>query len=570
MFLAAAAFAASILYHFHDRFWWPPDEGYYAHVADRILAGEILNRDVQDIHPGYVDLANAAALWAFGHELLSLRYPLVAMALVGSCLIFLILLPRGGLLALAGSIAFSSLSLVQFLNPTAHWYGLFIFMLIVAALTWLPPSFRFRPEILGFLVVLLALFRQLSGALVAIGVLAWLLAEDRGSAGSDGRAGRALILVMVAGLGGYLFAKADLVAFVMFGAWPVLALAWVWRATRIDARELLGLGAGMARGGAGAIAPLLVYHLAHGSLGAWFHDTVPAAIGLTDLEFMSAPSYAALPVLGLRGVLALETLTEVVNGVFWLLLPLLPVLLGILALRALQTQAATPHPLPFMALFYGLVSVHYQIPIYLFYTVGVTLAGVLWFAGTWTGRARVLAAVVATMLSIVALHYQAAQSLARGIAGTVEGRRVELSPEPWGSRVGLHVEEGEAALYDHLIATVEAQVAPDEPILALPFNPELYFLTGRRNPFRFANSALALRGEGELAAALATLEREPPRIVFYRPGDKYETAAARVLIAHVRRHYELLESRGGFQIYLFRGDATPGGSGAIGEGDPRR
>ena len=552
LLVAAVAFAAAVLWYFHDRFWWPPDEGHYAHIADRILAGQVLNRDIQDIHPGYVNWVNAAALRAFGHDLVSLRYPLVGLGVIGSWLIFLLLAPCGGWFALAGSVGFTALSVVQFLNPTAHWYGLFIFLLIVAALTWLPASFSRRPEVLGFLIVLLTLFRQLSGTFVAIGTVAFLLSEERGEhARSDGWAGRALIAVMAAGLGSYLWAKADLVSFVMFGAWPMLALAWAAFATRAGGRELLALCARLALGGGIAAAPLLAYHLVHGSLSPWLQDTVLAAIGLTGLEFMSGPSFAVLPLLGLRGVLAHGTLAESINGLLWLLLFSVPLLLGASTLHALW-RSPTPapgHPLPFLALFYGLVSVHYQIPIYLFYTVGVALAGVLWLAASWGGVARIGTPALAVLLSVIALHYQAAQPLSRGITGVVAGERIELSPERWGSRVGLHVERADAALYGRLIATVEARVAPDETILALPFNPELYFLTGRRNPFRFTNSALGIRSGDELAAALAILARDPPRMVFYRPDDKYNTAASRTLIDNVRARYRLIESYGGFEVY---------------------
>ncbi len=75
MLVALLALSANLLLviGFHDRFWWAPDEGGYAHVAERILDGEVLNREVQDVHAGYVNLLNAAALGVFGRSMLSLR-----------------------------------------------------------------------------------------------------------------------------------------------------------------------------------------------------------------------------------------------------------------------------------------------------------------------------------------------------------------------------------------------------------------------------------------------------------------------------------------------------------------
>ena len=72
---AAVAMLATVflLGTYYDRFWYPPDEGNYAHVAQRVLAGETLNLQVQDVHPGYINFVNAAALGVFGIDLVSLR-----------------------------------------------------------------------------------------------------------------------------------------------------------------------------------------------------------------------------------------------------------------------------------------------------------------------------------------------------------------------------------------------------------------------------------------------------------------------------------------------------------------
>ena len=78
-------------------------------------------------------------------------------------LVFLLLLPRGVVAAAAASVSLTSLSLVQFLNPSPHWYSLFLFIVIVCALTWLPRDSRWRLEILGFFVITLFLVRQLTG-----------------------------------------------------------------------------------------------------------------------------------------------------------------------------------------------------------------------------------------------------------------------------------------------------------------------------------------------------------------------------------------------------------------------
>jgi hypothetical protein len=97
---AAALFAAGVWWRFHDRFWYAPDEGNYAHVAERLLQGEVLHRDVQDVHAGYVNFANAAALRLFGLDLLSLRYPLAVLSVLQAALAAWTFLPQGRCAAL--------------------------------------------------------------------------------------------------------------------------------------------------------------------------------------------------------------------------------------------------------------------------------------------------------------------------------------------------------------------------------------------------------------------------------------------------------------------------------------
>lgn len=73
---------------------------------------------------------------------------------------------------------------------------------------------------LGFLIGALVMFRQLTGAIVVVGVVAWLLVEPRPDAReADGGRGlaRALVLIMLAGLAGYLLRKTNSQAIGLFG-----------------------------------------------------------------------------------------------------------------------------------------------------------------------------------------------------------------------------------------------------------------------------------------------------------------------------------------------------------------
>jgi hypothetical protein len=556
-----AGFAVGVMYFFHGRFWWPPDDGAYAHVAARILNGDVLNRDVQDIHAGYINFANALWLWLFGPDLVSLRYPLAVMAVVQSCILFRMLLPMGLSPAFAGSIAMTSLSVVQFLNPTAHWYALFIFVLIVWALASMDKEARGRLEAIGFLVATLLLFRQLSGVLVAMGVVAYLLSEAPGRRpGPRGPGGpwlsRSLALFMAAGLLGYLTAQTGVLALILFGIGPLGALVWTASIASLTTGETVRLIARLALGAAVALAPLIAYHAAHGSLLNWLDDTVWSALHLTALEFMTTPSYAILAWLGAAQIFSPQSLATLLNGLFWVVLPLLPMALGVTLVlglfRSSGRNTVTHHPLPFLAAFYAIVSAHYQIPIYLFYSTAVAIAGLLVLFGaraTWRGHSM---AGLAVLLSGIGLWYQAGQPVSRGMLGIVAGDRVSLVQAEAVPHASIWMTADDARTYRDVIALIEREVPKDAPILALPFDPELYFLSDRRNPTRFFNSGFGIRDERELDSTIQVLRQDPPVLVFHRSDDKYNTRLSDRLMGFVQSHYETLPQIGGLAIYRYR------------------
>jgi hypothetical protein len=554
-FFFVMAFAAVVLGHYHDRFWWPPDDGAHAHRADRVLMGEVLHRDIQDLHAGYANFVNAASFRLFGDDLVSLRFPLVAMAFAQSVLLFLLFLPRGVLAATAASASMTALSLVQFLNPTANWYCLFLFVLIVCVLAWLPRESRWRLETLGFLVVTILLFRQLTGVIVAIGVLTYLLCEAPGQArGKDRLMARALIALMAGGLALYLGAKTDPFAILIFGLWPLGCLVWAWSRAAPANGEVLRLTLRLGLGGVVAAAPLVLYHLFHGSMAAMFDDTVLAALSLTEFGFIRNYGYLVFLFHGLGQLFSAETAAGVLNGLFWAVLPLLATANGFLVARSLvRTASAGPlvHPLPFLAVFYALVSVHYQIPIYLFYSSAVSLAGLLWMTAGGAPWGRYLPVGLAGALSAIGLYYHAGQPLSRGLWGMITAQQIPLVESGGLNRASLWMEAADAALYTYFVEVVEREVPRDEAIFALPMNPELYFLTRRRNPFRFSNSALGVQSDEELTAVLDRLATEPPKLVFYRPDDKYNTAYTAKIVDFVRERYDPLDIRGGFEIYRY-------------------
>jgi hypothetical protein len=543
-----------VLYHNH--FWAPADEGIYAHVAERILMGQVLHRDVQDLHAGYVDFVNAAALSIFGVRMVSMRYPLALLTVIQAGLMFLILKRAGIVTALIGSLVLTSLSFVQFLNPTANWYALFLAIATIAWLSWTPVGLRWRHMVTGFLVGTTFLFRQLSGVFLGSGVLVYLLLESpRSGADGERRLGRALLALLALGNAWYILQVSDPISWVLFGVWPLAVVLWAWVRTRRSDRDILALVRDLSLGGLISASPLLAYYLAHRALGDWFSDTIGAAMSLPTFGFMKRPGYLMVGILVWRGFHSGD-LGRFLNAGLFACLLLISALLGILIFRALvRGSYSSTHPLPVIATFYSLVSLHYQLPIYLFFTVGLSLAAVMLLTAESNTGTRIITMVGPTAIGAVALYYQAAMPLTRHLQGNVAGeRRFPTTPLP-SPVAGIYVDTAEARLYHSLMQLIDRETQPGDTIFALPTNAELYFLGRRTNPFRFYNTALGIRSRAALDSVLQAIRCHPPKLVFYDPADKYNTPASFRIAASLGTRYEKLVPIPPFEVFRARRDS---------------
>jgi hypothetical protein len=552
--LAALALSAGLLWHFHNRSWYPVDDGNYAHVAERVANGQVLNRDVQDIHAGYVNFLNAAALRLFGPDLVSLRYPLLLAALVQAALLLRLLATHDAVLASAATVAATSLGVVQFFNPTAHWYCAALTVTLAFWMVRVPSDWRWRLVGAGALVGTVALFRQLTGLWVGMAILSIALAEASDEADGHGRLlSQGLLAAMLVTIVVYATATREWLGALLIALPPAAILAWMLFNVRVGNREALAV---VVRIGGGAILPalpLLAYHVVHGSVRSWLDDVVGTAVALTGLEFFGQPWYAAAVVAGLHEAASSFDPARIINGMYWAVLPLLPLVAGALLIQRLRsTGAVRDLSFPILTAFYSLVSLHFQIPIYLYYSAGLCLAAILWLNVGRSPARRYAWCAGALALGAIGVICHAAQPYTRTSVEILHGVRRSASLVNGFERCSLLLDAEDREKYRRLVSLIEREVPVDGDIFAVPSNAELYFLANRRNPFRFYNTALGIRNADELALVIDALTQRPPLLVTYRPDDKYNTEASRAIMEHIRGAYDRLETISGFEVYRLK------------------
>lgn len=550
--LSVILFNALVLGYFHNRFWWPPDDAVYAHTAERMLNGEVLNRDVEEIHTGYIHFVDVAAFRSFGVKFLSLRYPLILAGFLQALLVFLIFARHNLVVAILAAVTATSFGVIQYLNTQPSWYCLLFATLIAFCLTSLPVAHKWRLLLVGLLMGLVFFFRQLTGVFVAMGVLTYLLTEQEdNSSGRDTLLARGLLGLMLAGAILYLKSATNIYGWVLIGLWPVVLLVQsmfkVSTSNQRALRMIVKLGIGFLV----SALPLLIYHLSHGSLHAFFDDTVVRAFNIQELAYLKISTYALIQQVAFITVRRAGSFGEVVNGIFWLLLPFSALATGVLCVRALgkHRSSAAVGALPVLAVFYALVALFQQIPIYYFYVLPLTYAALFWLALKSFRRLLWPLAILAILSSATVIHYQAAQPLTRLLTGIIRGERVPFVPAANLDRAGLLVDQQSLEIYTAVVQTIKDNSRPDETIFALPYNPEFYFLSERKNPFRFWNTFVGIRGDAEQQHVMEVLRNRPPRVVIAAPRDRNNTAYSNQIIAYVNANYVKIQSIGDFDVY---------------------
>ncbi|NNC80301.1 MAG: hypothetical protein HKN94_09150 [Acidimicrobiales bacterium] len=553
-----------LIWLFFDKAWIPSDDGHYVHVAERISQGEVLNADVEELHPGYVHFIHAWSLEIFGDRIVSLRYPLMALMAIQSLLTHAIFRQAGVLVATVAAITMSAIGTFQIANPTTGLYALGATVAITYLLQRTSPESRHRALSIGALLGLVFLFRQLTAVFVAMGVLTFLMVERRPepqrSVSSSGP--RLVLAASLVGLVGYLLTSTDLTAALLFGCYPILILIWAFSHTTIGTRDLGILLSRLAFGAAGSALPLVGYHVFHGSVRAWARDTFVRSLSIGELEHISTGRYVWD--IGLRSIneLLFGSIIARLNAVYWIALLVVAFAIGRSLYGRLRHRSQwgvpTEYALPFVAVFYALVSVFNQIPFYLYLSAGLSIVAGLWlFVGVEsisegvgvTKRSTRSVVGVALALSVVAATFHAGQPYTRTYSDLVSGQRVDLirSELP---RLGLWIDPQEEALYSELLQLIDSNTQANDVLFTVPNNADLYFLARRANGFRLFNPTISILDDSELRDFVAEFESVNPAMIVHDTRSAYNTDMTAELIDRITIDFGIVMTIDHFELYV--------------------
>ena len=178
------------------RGWVPHDEGALAQSAERLLQGELPHRDFDDIYTGGLAYLDAAAFRLFGTTLWSMRLVLFAVFLAWVPIVFYLASRFVKPVAAAGITLLAVVwSLPNYPAPMPSWYNLFLATFGVAALFRHLEDGRRRWLVAAGLAGGLSFLVKVVGLYYVAGVLLFLVfqahARSRAEAGREAQPGTA-------------------------------------------------------------------------------------------------------------------------------------------------------------------------------------------------------------------------------------------------------------------------------------------------------------------------------------------------------------------------------------------
>lgn len=521
--------------------WFPHDEGQIGQAAERFLQGQLPHRDFDDMYTGLLTVLHGVAF-----QLLGIRTESTRWMLLFASIPFLISIYRisrrwlppvdaGGLLVLCGMWGIR-------LNPESlpSWYILFLTAgMLDAILTFLCRRRLRWLFVAGLLAGIAVLFKLTGIFLVAAGVLILMDYEQR-QCPQDGQrsllfSGWILFCCSVYCLAALrLWSASDALMSALHLTIPAVAtglavLLGEWRRGRGPCGSRLARWLPLqATFAAGVLLPLagwILWYWQADALSSLYDGLV--VLPRRRLEYAGAPfpglaAFAVSAVVTAAACLAVrrnrrqDPSYRISHGQIWLrlgvclvvvaagyhvpqvrivifqavrnLAPLVSVILLVLALRCRCMQSGTQVFAVAATLVMGAqVQFPFALDTYFLYVAPLVFLGCSSAIRHLRGRAEfdgqpfTWPRLISDGLCLLAwLSLKSVVPLGTVTVPTQDSQGLTLQMD----RCGLTVEASLGEVYQRLITKIQTDTAPEEAILAGPDCPEVYFLSGRRNPTR--------------------------------------------------------------------------------------
>lgn len=563
--LACTSYAACSL----QNGWIPHDEGQLGHTAERILAGELPHRDFIEPYTGGLGYLNALAFRVLGIRSEVLRWQMIPFfAAFAGCIYFIT--SRVWPPAVAAAITFLAASLSVPIYPAGmpSWYNLFAATYGTAALLRYVDTNKSRWLLAAGLCGGLSILVKITGLYFVAAAMLWIVYKDQLSCNPNDRrspifsSSASLVLGAVGSLG-LLFVRPEnplvdgihfsipfalLAAFLIRNEWRFGRGEFAMRSARL-AKRLAAFSIGLA-------VPLLAFvtlfieanatsDLIQGLFVLPARRLAGARMALPDFQWlMFALPLAALYVLGLRNrpflskpaavcvgalLLMLAAVSHTETGHFAIFqgirhqIPVLVVVgLGMLWKNNVPVSNLRRRQELFLlatvGFFVSLIQFPYSGGFYFFYAAPLAVVLTSYIVA-WQPYApqRLHGAIGALLIAFLLLRMHDPNPAITGGPYAPQTQTMPLKLD----RCQLVVRRDQATLYNRLINSIQQHSGTQDYIYAAPDCPEIYFLSGRKNPTRSLYNFFEQQDPEERARLLTDLDRLRVNVVVLKQFSEF-------------------------------------------------
>ncbi len=506
--------------------WTNLDDGVYAMMAERMVNGEIPNRDFQSGTLGYDLWVNALAYKLFGQDLYALRVPLVGLfALIGTFL-FRKFGAKGLFFGAAVAVFFVAETYLQFINPTRNWYCLGLAVLLFWQLERWSALTTGRLLQIGLIIGVCFGMRHYSG--VVLGIAFTLLMYYRSCFSepvADDRSVFAAVLSAIILLGCGLFLTAmtyavfDFLSILIYLSPLLVLVGYLLLRSQLGSvtlvRQLFTAFGGFLL----ALVPIVVYQLLFADLTVWADEILAVSFNTLAVNSKAPFLYWEYPLFSYLGAIKFDVFYPYLTTAYWTLLNLIPVTLCVVFIKRIYTGREMP-AWTILAVVWAYVGLHSQIYMHFAYMIGLTTVGLLVLFELRSVIVRTLWSAALLFTSFVGVYFHTFDVKTTGYVSILIGGH---TPEQFAyfdhPKIGIYADRRVKESMEEAAQFIRERTSPEDTIFAYPMDPLIHYLAERRSPLRNYNPPLWVVADYQREEAAELFRKYPPKAIVVNRGE---------------------------------------------------